>query len=108
MSASQINQHTSLEMDKITRIVDSMVEKGLATRDQDKKDRRRVAIALSAKGRRVNQQIEQMIAEMEREFVSVLNRSERDSLYDFLDRLKDRADEVFGGKRVWALPPGRK
>jgi DNA-binding MarR family transcriptional regulator len=107
MSASQINQHTSLEMDKITRIVDSMVAKGLATRDQDQSDRRRVTIALSAKGKRVNQQIEQMIGDMEREFVSVLDRGERDLLYDFLDRLKGRADDVFGNARRWKLPSER-
>jgi DNA-binding MarR family transcriptional regulator len=99
LSASQINSHTSLEMDKVTRIVDRLVEGGLATRRQDSDDRRKVVIALSAKGKRVNSKIEQMIAEMEREFLIVLSRGERESLYALLDRLQVRADQVFTNSR---------
>jgi DNA-binding MarR family transcriptional regulator len=101
MSASQIHSHTTLEMDKVTRIVDSLVEQGIATREQDKTDRRRVTVALSAKGKKVNSQLEEMIVAMEYEFMVILNRGERDALYDFLDRLQSRADQVFGGKRRW-------
>jgi DNA-binding MarR family transcriptional regulator len=101
MSASQIHSHTTLEMDKVTRIVDSLVEQGLATRDQDKTDRRRVTVALSAKGKKVNAQLEEMIVAMEYEFMVILNRGEREALYEFLDRLQSRADQVFGGKRRW-------
>ena len=101
MSASQIHSHTTLEMDKVTRIVDSLVEQGLATRDQDKADRRRVTVALSTKGKKVNAQLEEMIVAMEYEFMVILNRGEREALYEFLDRLQSRADQVFGGKRHW-------
>src|SRR5262245_18611174 len=41
LTASQIAGHTTLEMDKVTRIVDSLVEQGVALRQQDKNDRRR-------------------------------------------------------------------
>jgi DNA-binding MarR family transcriptional regulator len=102
LSASQINSHTSLEMDKVTRIVDRLIEQGLATRVQDPDDRRRVVIALSARGKRVNAQIEQMIVDMEREFLIVLSRDERDSFYMLLDRLQARADQVFADKRRWS------
>ncbi|MBI2737582.1 MAG: winged helix-turn-helix transcriptional regulator [Rhodospirillales bacterium] len=107
LSASQINSHTTLEMDKVTRIVDRLVEQGLATRDEDPNDRRRVVIALSARGKRVNAQIEQMIADMEREFLIVLSRNERESLYSLLDRLQARADQLFGEKRLWSPTSGR-
>ena len=88
-------------MDKITRIVDSLVEQGLATRQQDSADRRRVIVALSAKGRRINGQIEQMITEMEREFLIVLSSNEREHLYEMLDRLKTRGDQLFRVKQQW-------
>jgi DNA-binding MarR family transcriptional regulator len=106
LSASQINAHTSLEMDKVTRIVDRLVEQGLATRVQDPDDRRRVVIALSARGRRVNARIERMIADMEREFLIVLSRGERESLYALLDRLQARADQVFAERRLWTSTSG--
>jgi DNA-binding MarR family transcriptional regulator len=101
LSASQINSHTTLEMDKVSRIVDRLVEQGLATRGQDPNDRRRAVIALSARGRRVNAQIEQMIADMEREFLIVLSADQRESLYALLDRLQARADQIFAEKRLW-------
>ena len=100
-SASQINSHTTLEMDKITRIVDSLVEQGLVTRQQDNVDRRRVIVTLSTKGRRINAQIEQMITEMEREFLIVLSSSEREHLYEMLDRLRTRGDQLFRVKQQW-------
>jgi DNA-binding MarR family transcriptional regulator len=100
-SASQINSHTTLEMDKITRIVDSLVEQELVTRQQDSADRRRVIVALSGKGKRINAQIEQMIIEMEREFLIVLSPSEREHLYEILDRLRVRGDQLFRVKQPW-------
>ncbi len=106
LSASQINAHTTLEMDKVTRIVDSLIEQGLATRNQDPNDRRKVVIALSARGKRVNAQIEQMIVDMEREFLIVLSRAERETFYGLLDRLQARANQVFGDKRSWTSVSG--
>jgi DNA-binding MarR family transcriptional regulator len=99
LSASQINSHTTLEMDKVTRIVDSLVAQGIATRAQDKDDRRRVTVALTRKGKLVNAQIEEMIAGMEYQFVVVLDRGRRDALYELLDFLQVRAEQVFGNKR---------
>src|ERR1700742_465766 len=101
LSPSQIHAHTTLEMDKITRIVDSLAENGLATRQQDSADRRRFIVSLSAKGRRINAQIEDMIAAMEREFLIVLNRGERDTLYSLLDRLQSRGNQIFKIKQDW-------
>jgi DNA-binding MarR family transcriptional regulator len=101
MSASEIHAHTTLETDKVTRIVDSLVKQGIATRGQDRADRRKVTVALSAKGKKVNARLEEMIAAMEYEFMLTLDRKERDALYEFLDRLQARADQVFSGKRRW-------
>jgi DNA-binding MarR family transcriptional regulator len=95
LSASQIRAHTTLEADKITRIVDSLVEQGLAVRRRDKADRRRVSVALSAKGKTVNAGLERMIGEMEREFLAVLNRGERAALYKLLDLLQARGQQIF-------------
>lgn len=94
-TATEIHSHTTLETDKITRIVDSLVDQGLATRQQDSDDRRKVIVSLTAKGRRTNVQIEQMIGEMEREFLIVLSTAERAFLYEILDRLKERGSQVF-------------
>jgi DNA-binding MarR family transcriptional regulator len=101
LTASQIHDHTTLETDKITRIVDDLVRRGLAQRQRDKVDGRRVIVSLSRKGKRINAQIEEMIAAMEREFLIVLNRGERESLYALLDRLQSRGNDIFRNKRSW-------
>ena len=101
LSASQINFLTSLEMDKVTRVVDRLVEQGLVTRVQDPDDRRKVVVALSARGKKVNEQIESMIGSMEREFLTVLNRNEREVFYACLDKLQVRAEQVFAKGSVW-------
>jgi DNA-binding MarR family transcriptional regulator len=95
LSASSINAHTTLDMDKITRIVDSLVEQGLAEREQDKADRRRIVVSLTAKGRRINGQVEDMIASMEHDFLAALRPDEREALYGILDKLQVQAAKIF-------------
>ena len=56
-------------------------------------------------GRRINAQIEDMIAAMEREFLIVLYQSERDMLYGLLDRLQSRAIQGQAGLETRALIP---
>jgi DNA-binding MarR family transcriptional regulator len=102
LTASQIHNHTTLEMDKITRIVDNLARRKIARRQRDKADGRRVIVSLSGKGKRMNAQIEKMIAAMEREFLIVLSRGEREMLYGLLDRLQSRGKDIFAAKRGWA------
>src|SRR5437868_124563 len=56
-SASNVVGHTTLEADKVTRALDVLVGRGLVRRRQDEKDRRRVVLSLSAKGRKVFDEI---------------------------------------------------
>jgi hypothetical protein len=44
-----------------------------------------------------------MIAEMEREFLIVLSKSDREVLYDLLDRLRVRGNEIFSVKQDWTI-----
>ena len=95
LSASELKHHTTLEMDKITRIVDHLVERGFVLRKQDQLDRRRVVISLSPAGRRATKHLEDTIAEMEHAFLGVLEAKERQQLYSLLEKLKARADQIF-------------
>lgn len=101
ISVSEITAHTSLEMDKVTRVVDSLVNQGLTVRKQDAGDKRRIFVYLTANGRKVVRQVESMIYEMEREFLIVLSAEEREALYTMLDKLENRAKQIFSGKAPW-------
>ena len=66
-----VANHTSLEPDKVTRAVDSLVRLGLVNRRSDRRDRRFVVLTLSTKGKRVNDEIEMVRNAMELELVGV-------------------------------------
>jgi DNA-binding MarR family transcriptional regulator len=102
-TVSQIHAHTTLEMDKVTRIIDALLERDIAIRAQDRMDRRRVLVSLSPKGRKIYAQIEKMIAGMEREFLIMLTPRERESLYALLDKLQLRANQIFTAKPSFEL-----
>lgn len=94
-SASDLKAHSTLEMDKITRIVDDLVERGFVVRKQDQRDRRRVVIRLSPAGKRVAKYLEDAIAVMEYDFLGALTPTERQTFYAVLEKLRARADQIF-------------
>lgn len=101
ISVSEITAHASLEMDKVTRIVDSLVRQSLTVRQRSRIDKRRIIVSLTPKGRKVVRGIERMIVEMEREFLIALSPGERETLYTILDKLQTRAQQIFVGKMPW-------
>jgi DNA-binding MarR family transcriptional regulator len=101
ISSSEAGKRTSLEPDKVTRAVDSLVEQGLVLRRQDPDDRRRVILSLSAKGRRTNDDIERVRHVLELEFLGILTPDEIETLYTVLDKLSDRAAEIFASRDAW-------
>jgi DNA-binding MarR family transcriptional regulator len=100
-SATDVSSHTSLEPDKVTRAVNSLVELGLVNRRPDPRDLRFVILTLSEKGLRVNREIQRVRNAMELEFVGALNPAEIDALYDMLDKLLLRAELIFKKPDSW-------
>jgi len=95
MSATEVCEHASLEADKVTRAVDILSRKQNVLRRRNMQDRRKVVLSLSAKGRRVYDEIERHRYIMERDLMSVLDADELDALYGILDKIEQRADEIF-------------
>jgi DNA-binding MarR family transcriptional regulator len=102
-SATNIVEHTTLAPDKITRTVDSLVKAGYVLRREDLDDRRRLALTLTAKGRRVFEEIEDVCRILEFEFLSVLDTRELEALYAILDKLERRGREIFLGREAWRM-----
>ena len=101
ISPSEVARRTKLERDKITRIVDQLVARGLMRRNQKDSDKRRVSLTLTAKGRRVHRELETMRRAIETEFIGALDPWERETLYRLLDKLQERASLMFDGKQAW-------
>lgn len=108
LSASELGARTSLDPDKITRAVDTLVDRSYVIRKSDEADRRKVVLTLSAKGRRVHDKIEMVVSAMEADLLSVLTAEERKALGSSLDKLEQHTGLVFGRREGWyerrALP----
>ena len=86
-------------MDKVrvSRAVSRLMELGLVKRQQDKHDRRRFVLRLSAKGARVYQQALPLARDSERELLQAINAREQSALDKTIGKLQQRADELSGG-----------
>ena len=101
LSATELGARTSLDPDKITRAIDTLVDRSYVIRKEDEADRRKVVLTLSAKGRRVHEKIEMVVSAMEAEFLSVLTAGERKALGSSLDKLEQHTSLVFGRREGW-------
>jgi DNA-binding MarR family transcriptional regulator len=101
LSATEAAEYTSLDLDRVTRGVNDLVKAGLVVRREDPKDRRRVALSLSAKGKRVHKKIEHVSRMLELELLDELTTSEVGMLYSILEKLERRSMTVFKGRDAW-------
>jgi DNA-binding MarR family transcriptional regulator len=101
LSATELGARTSLDPDKITRAVDTLVDRSYVIRKSDEADRRKVVLTLSAKGRRVHDKIEMVVSAMESDFLSALTAEERKALGSSLDKLEQHTSLRFGRREGW-------
>jgi DNA-binding MarR family transcriptional regulator len=102
LAAVEVGNFVSLEPDKVTRTIDALVKRGYVLRRNDKVDRRRISLSLSAKGKRVQEDIEHVRHALEYEFLSVLDDAELAMLYTILDKLEPQAKKIFTPKGAWS------
>ena len=96
-----IAERTSVDPDKVTRAVDRLVAKGFVARKVDAADRRRIVLRLTARGRRVYTEIDQVRRAVEEKFLSVLTRDEFARFNALMDKLEAHARRIFTGKGAW-------
>jgi DNA-binding MarR family transcriptional regulator len=101
LAAFEVGKFVSLDPDKVTRSVNLLVEQGYVLRRQDTADRRRISLSLSAKGKRVHDDIETVRYAMECEFLSVLGPTELAGFYAIMDKLDVQARDRFGKRGAW-------
>lgn len=98
---SGIAARTSVDADKVTRAVDRLVANGLVARKTDPRDRRRIVIRLTARGRRVHYEIDQVRRVTEEKLLSVLTQDEVARFYAALGKLEVQAARIFPGRGAW-------
>jgi DNA-binding MarR family transcriptional regulator len=101
LAAFEVGKFVSLDPDKVTRTVDLLVKQSFVVRKQDSADRRRISLSLSARGKRVHDDIETVRYAMEREFLSVLDPAELVNFYAVMDKLDLQARDRFVNPGAW-------
>ncbi|MBN9006046.1 MAG: winged helix-turn-helix transcriptional regulator [Rhizobiales bacterium] len=99
LAAFEVGKYVSLDADKVTRTVNSLVKQKLLLRREDERDRRRISLSLSSKGKEVFDEIESVRTSLECEFLSVLSSSELTTFYEVMDKLDAKANELFDRRK---------
>nr|ART90045.1 transcriptional regulator, MarR family [uncultured bacterium] len=77
VSATQVAERTSTDAFFVGRAIDKLMEQGYLKKDVDPEDRRRLRLSLTAAGRKVHQQVEKMINEVEAELLDGVSAEDR-------------------------------
>lgn len=87
LSAVEVAERTAMDKVAVSRAVNSLLKAGRLKRDLHADDRRRSVLALSAKGRKVYDEVAPMALRYERELLAVLSAEERLWLERILGKL---------------------
>lgn len=93
ITMNRLAEALSLTVSTITRIVDQLVEKGLARRIPDPQDRRVCRATLTPRGRALLQRIERELLEMERAVLARMTPSEQAAIVRALHELSHAVDQ---------------
>lgn len=93
LSMNQLAKKMYIEISTVTRVVEELVKKGYATREEDAKDRRIRLITITDAGEVVYQESWKAVFESERQILDSFPEKERDVLIRFLRRLNQAAEE---------------
>jgi MarR family transcriptional regulator, temperature-dependent positive regulator of motility len=88
----QLAEMIGIDARNCVPIVDSLVDRDLLSREIDSTDRRRRALSLTAKGRRLAQALESVNAETETKLLSTLSSKERVALRHILTTILESAE----------------
>ena len=94
LSAMQVAERTAMDKVAVSRAVNALLKSGRIRRSTHAEDKRRSVLALSAKGRKVYDEVAPLALRYERELLAVLVGEERVWLERILDKLIDVGDDA--------------
>jgi DNA-binding MarR family transcriptional regulator len=86
---SELAERLRVRPATITKMLQRMAEAGFVERRRDSRDQRVVRVYLTDAGRAVQEQVQQVWAQMEREVLEGFQPEERDQLHGFLLRIRE-------------------
>jgi DNA-binding MarR family transcriptional regulator len=93
MMMNELSNAAGVDTSTMTRMVDQLVEKGLALRHADAKDRRLVRVGLTPQGQKMHQELGDALTYYHMESLEDITESEREITIQVLERLKNAVDK---------------
>ncbi len=97
ISMNELSQTMGLANSTMTRMVDTLVARGLVYRRQGDEDRRVVRVALTAQGQELQRTLELARREMLQQVLGDIQEQDRPNILQFLDKLNAAFDKAMGG-----------
>jgi DNA-binding MarR family transcriptional regulator len=94
LSARDVAERTAMDKVAVSRALKRLETRGYLHRRMSAEDRRRSVLRLTREGRTVYDQIAPIAVEYERQLLEVLRPSERQTLADLLERLREHARKL--------------
>ncbi len=94
LSANDICDRANMDKVQVSRALAKLVENGLVIRNQNRNDRRRSRLRLSAKGKRIYEKIIPLAKSWEAKLLSALTDAEQQQLDRIILKLQHRVEEL--------------
>jgi len=94
ITSAELGKRTELDSATLTGILDRLAAAALIERQENPGDRRSIRIGLTQKGKLMSADAARVIAEANREFLSVLDETERRELHHLIGKLRLQATTV--------------
>jgi DNA-binding MarR family transcriptional regulator len=92
MMMNELSSAAGVDTSTMTRMVDQLIEKGLAVRHADAKDRRLVRVGLTPEGQKMHKELGEVLASYYMESLEDITEPEREIIVQVLERLKNAVD----------------
>jgi DNA-binding MarR family transcriptional regulator len=92
INMNELSNAAGVDTSTMTRMVDQLLEKGLALRQADTKDRRLVRVGLTPQGQKMRQELGDALTYYHMESLEDITESEREITIQVLERLKNAVD----------------
>ena len=93
LSVNDLAKRIDLSSSRLTRIIDGLVEKGLARREIGSRDRRVMEISLTPKGKKVQEELEETYVKTHLDILDLLPQGADDSVILAMEKLRDAVKE---------------
>ena len=92
---TEIGEDIAVSKPQMTQSIDRLISLGMVKRQPDAKDRRKINIGLTQKGRAINDACKKVVREGFEEKVSGLSEEELEEFADSLDRIREIGNRIF-------------